>query len=860
MADMVKFTIDGKEVEAPAGELLVDAAKRIGINIPVFCSHPKLDPLGACRMCLVEIEGRRGRQLVTSCTTPVSEGLVVYYDSERAREARAGTLELLLINHPLDCPICDKGGECPLQEQTMEHGSGASHFVEEKHHKNKRYPISDWIILDQERCVVCWRCIRYLDEWEDKPQLGLYHRGGETVIDIAPGHPLDAKTSGNIVELCPVGALTSRVSRFSYRPWELSHTDSICTHCALGCNVRVDTRLNQVKRLLARNNPAVNDQWLCDKGRFAFGYMQHEARLTQPLVRKNGTLQPASWDEALDVVTAKLVEAAKQPQRAGAIGSAKVSNEANYLLQKFFRQYVHSNNVDFRHGGDIATAGRGIPSIAEFEKADLFVLFGVDMAENMPVLDLFLKRAVNRRHAKVLLINSRRVEDSRYGMLLQPAPGEEVLLLNGLSAELLKDEAIAKRGRRLSGYKAWVADMVSEPAAKLNLSEADFLTSVAMLRSAQRPLFLYGEAVAGGAAGVANVTALTNLALLLGAVDRVGYLPYDANAQGARDMGVLPDRWPGQIALDDEAALNRLQRQWGGTLLTEPGMTYNEMLRAAAQGDLDFLYVMGSDPAAEGMAAALQEVDFLVVSDLFLTETAKLADVVLPAADYVESDGTFTNVERRVQRAPKVVRAPGHAAPDWLILTHLAQRWPVVEEVEAAKRKKKGHGKMPNIWSYSSPQDVLQEIARVVPLYDGLTWEALGDEGKQWPAEALPLRTRLQSVTLPTLSRREFTHWLIAERVLYDAGQLFATTAQSKNLIVAPAVRINPHDLAATALTVGQEVQLTSPHGVVRLPLEVDENVSPGTLFVPLGLAGAPAEQLLDGHYGPVPVRIEVVA
>ncbi len=860
MADMVKFTIDGKEVEAPAGELLVDAAKRIGINIPVFCSHPKLDPLGACRMCLVEVEGRRGRQLVTSCTTPVSEGLVVYYDSERARAARAGTLELLLINHPLDCPICDKGGECPLQDQAMEHGNGESHFVEEKHHKNKRYPISDWIMLDQERCVVCWRCIRYLDEWEDKPQLGLYHRGGETVIDIAPGHPLDAKTSGNIVEMCPVGALTSRVSRFSYRPWELSHTDSLCTHCALGCNVRVDTRLNQVKRLLARENPAVNDQWLCDKGRFAFGYMQHESRLTQPLLRKNGTLQPASWEEALDAVTAKLVEASKQPQRVAAIGSAKVSNEANYLLQKFFRQYVHSNNIDFRHGSDIATAGRGIPSIAEFEKADLFVLFGVDMAENIPVLDLFLKRAVNRRHAKVLLINSRRVEDSRYGTLLQPAPGEEVLLLNGLSAALLKDEAIAKRAGRLSGYKAWLADMVSEPTAKLNLSESDFGGAVAMLRRAQRPLFLYGEAVAGGKSGAANVTALTNLALLLGAVDRVGYLPYDANAQGARDMGVLPDRLPGQIVLSDASAVSRLQRQWGGTVPAEPGLTYLGMLQAAAQGELDFLYVMGSDPAAEGMSEALQKVGFLVVSDLFLTETAKLADVVLPAADYVESDGTFTNLERRVQRAPKAVRAPGRAAPDWLILTHLAQRWPVVEEIKDPKRKKRGHGRTPNIWSYASPQDVLQEIARVVPMYAGLTWDALGDAGQQWPAEALPLRPRLQSVTLPTLSRRSFTHWLIAERVLYDAGQLFATTEQGHNLIMAPAVHINSHDLATASLAVGQEIQVTSPHGSVRLPLLVDENVSPGTLFVPLGLAGAPAEQLLDGQYGPVPARIEAVA
>ncbi len=858
MADMVKFTIDGKEVVAPKGELLIEAAKRIGINIPAFCSHPKLKPLGACRMCLVEIEGRRGRQLVTSCTTPVSEGLVVYYNSERAREARAGTLEMLLINHPLDCPICDKGGECPLQDQTMEHGNGTSHFVEEKHHKNKRYPISDWIMLDQERCVVCWRCIRYLEEWEDKPQIGLYHRGGETVIDIAPNHPLTAKTSGNIIELCPVGALTSRVSRFGYRPWELEHTDSICTHCSLGCNLRIDTRTNQVRRLMARENAYLNDQWLCDKGRFAFGYMQHEGRLTQPLVRQNGALRPASWEEALDLITAKLVAASKQPQRVGAVGSAKLSNEANYLLQKFFRQYAHTNNVDFRYGGDVVTDGRGTPSVAEFDKADLFVLFGVDIAENMPVLDLFLKRAVKLRQAKVLIIHPLQVEDSRYGVTLQPPPGEDALLLQSLAAALLKDEQVEKRVRRLGGYKSWQDDLTVVPAGQLGLADDDFRAAVELLRTAQRPLFLYGEAVAAGSAAQADVAALTNLALLAGAVDRVGYLPYDANAQGARDMGLLPDRLPGQRPLGDEKAVSRTQRQWGGTLPTEPGMTYRQMLDAAAAGKMDFLYVMGADPASEGAAEALQQVGFLVVSELFLTETAKMADVVLPAANYVEGDGTFTNLERRVQRAPKAVRAPGQAAPDWLILTHLAQYWPLPEPASGGSQKKqRSSGKLPVAWAYSSPQDVLQEITRVVPMYDGLTWDALGEAGRQWPADALPVAKRFQPVMLSTDSHNGYPYWLLTERVLYDSGLLFRTTAQGRNLIVAPAVHMHPADLAATKFAEGEQVKVTSPHGMVVLPLLADETVRRGTLFVPLSVDGAPAERLMAGGYGPVPVRLE---
>ena len=272
--DQVTLTIDNRAVTVPAGTLIVDAAAKLNIEIPVFCSHPKLDPVACCRMCLVEVIGPRGPQLMTACSVPVAEGMVVNTETEQVKATQEANLTFLLLNHPLDCPICDKGGECPLQDQTMRFGPGISELVEPKRRKKKHYHISDTIVLDQERCVICWRCIRYLKEWEDKPQLALFERGGETLIDIQPGKPVDAKTSGNIIDICPVGALTNRVARFAYRPWEIERTPSICNHCSVGCNMRLDTRTHRLRRIIGRENPQVNDQWICDKGRFAHGVGQ----------------------------------------------------------------------------------------------------------------------------------------------------------------------------------------------------------------------------------------------------------------------------------------------------------------------------------------------------------------------------------------------------------------------------------------------------------------------------------------------------------------------------------------------------------------------------------------------------------
>ncbi len=870
MAELVTITIDGKEYQVPAGIPLTRAMKKfIGIDIPTFCAHPRLEPVGACRQCMVEVETPRGPRLVTACTTRTTDGLVVHYSSERARAAREATLEFLLANHPLDCPICDKGGECPLQDQTLKHGPAVSHFLEEKTHKNKRYPISDLIMLDQERCVLCWRCIRYLEEWEFKPQLGLYHRGGESVIDIHPNHPLTAKTSGNIVDICPVGALTNRVARFHYRPWTwgpfprtLEQVPSVCVHCSQGCNLRIDVRTNTVRRIVARANMAVNDWWICDKGRFAQGFFNHEERLTQPLVRENGELRPATWEEALQRVVEGLHRwAEREPEAVGAIGSAKASNEANYLLQKFFRLMVDTNNIDHRDGGDVQADPRGLPAIEEIHKADLIVLVGIDLAEEHPVLANFYKRAVRRNGAKAVVIHPRRTEDANFGLYVPVLPAGEALLLNTLMARMVKQDRFAAAARRAAGgqeflnFLADFGDLSGLPGVS-----GETLDEVARLfAEAQAPLVLYGADVVRGRAASANAAALHNLGLLVGA-DRVAYIGPDANSMGARDMGVLPDRLPGHARVDDADARERFRRYWGSEVPEEPGLTYTQMLQAAAEGRLKALFVMAADPASEGAwaAAALEHLDFLVVQDIFLTETAKRADVVLPATTYAETDGTFTNMERRVQRAPRAFRPVGESRPDWEILVDLARRWPVREAGETRRKGKKGKkaARSPQArWEYASPQEVLREIARVVPQYAGLTWDALGESGAFASDEGLAPARRFQVVPPPVLPADErYPFHLVVERFLYDHGTLIRTTDRFANLLEQPAARLHPDDLARLGLKAGKQAIIASPHGEVTLPVVADASVQPGTVAIAYSLPGAPAETLL----GPTGVGVMV--
>ncbi len=823
MSDWITITIDGKEVKAKQGELLTEAAARAGIQIPVFCSHPKLDPLGACRMCLVETEGRRGKMLVTACTTPVNDGAVFYYNSPRAKDARSGTMELILANHPLDCPICDKGGECDLQDQAMEHSAGHSHYWEEKRHKDKNHPLSDLIVLDQERCVTCWRCIRYLEQWEDKPQLGLFNRGSATVIDKFPDAELDAYTSGNIVDICPVGALTNRLTRFRYRPWRLEHTDSICTHCGMGCNLRIDTRDFRVRRNVARTNMAVNDEWICDKGRFANGFVFSDQRLTQPLARIDGDLRPVSWSEALDRVVKGLkgIVANHGASSVGGIGSAKLSNEANYLLGKFMRGLVGTNNVDFREGAALKAERRGIPSLQAAREADLIVLMGVDPSEEMPVLANFLKRAAKRGGAPIIIVHPRRIELTKYpGVFFNPAPGEEPPLFDALTKAALQ-----------AGDKAapeWLAD--AEPTEAMQ-------KAAELLIKAEKPFIIYGADYAWGYGSGSIVQSLTNWIVASGHGDRLGFLHTQANAVGAADMGLLPDSLPGHRPLSDEAARQQLESLWQTSLSAQAGLGYSGMI-ASALGRIKALYIMGADPVGEkpSYKKELSSLDFLVVQDMFLTDTAQLADVVLPAASYVESSGTFTSTERRVQVAPQAAKAVGDSLPDWTILMHIARRY-APDKADA--------------WRTPSAEAIFAEITQAAPQYADFTWEGLGDSGQQWAWDALPARQEIvpYQASEPVPMDKTFNMHLIVGSLLWDDGNVFAATEQMTNL-GHKAAWLHPDDAAALGVFEGDSIAVRSRAASLELPLHLSSAVKQGCVFVPFSLKDAPVGELFD-EFGP---------
>lgn len=727
MADLLKVTIDGREAMVPKDATIVEAAKQVGIDIPVFCYHEKLTPVGACRMCLVEIE--KVPKLQAACSTPVSDGMVVKTGTPAVDKARKGMLEFLLTNHPLDCPVCDKGGECPLQDTTFKYGCDKSRFEEEKRHFQKPVRLSDRIVLDRERCIMCMRCVRFQREIAGDESLTLLNRGAQSMVGTLPGRTFDSPFSGNTTELCPVGALTSARFRFRARSWELKKTPSVCVLCSVGCNVKVESRDGEVLRLTSRDNPAVDDGWLCDWGRFTYDFVNDPARLSTPMIRRDGELVPASWDEALVAVANGLKEAVVDGgQAAGGLISPHATNEELYLFQKLLRTVLNSNNVDHGLHGSYSPSANGldaaIGTIAGLESAAVIVLAGADPLAKQPVLDLRLKKAAIKKGVSLLTISSKKTDLARLGRpWVQVRENSEGAAVKGLLRLLISEESLGKAAReRLGGEYDAVANGVAEYTPDVVEDVAGVPASVlkdaaTLLASTTKVAVLFPRPVPGSPEGLRE--ACEWLAAATGGLnDRAGGLfplSVAGNAQGAIDMGVLPNLAAGQ---------RPLERTSGA-----PGLSGSQMLEAAADGRLTALYIAGIDPAggdnAEQAKAALSQASFLVVQDIFLTPTARLAHVVLPAASFAEKDGTLTNLERRVQRLVAAVPCRGQARPDWQILASVANAL--------------GAG-----WSYSSAADVFNEIAATVPLYGRLRFEGLGPRGQRWqhPGEEEGLESR----------------------------------------------------------------------------------------------------------------------
>jgi len=700
--ELIHLTIDDTPVAVPPGTTVWAAAQHIGLEIPIYCYHPKMPPLGACRMCFVEIE-KMPKPPQTACTTVVSGGMVVHTRTEGVLKARRGVLEFLLISHPLDCPICDKGGECDLQDFTLRHGPGGTRFDLSKRHFPKPVPMSNDILLDRERCIHCQRCTRFSSEISMDNGLVMINRGFRMEVGTAPDHAFDSIFSGNTVEICPVGALTAATFRFKTRPWELKHTPSVCNNCSVGCNVRIDVRVDRVTRLMSRTNDTIDDGWLCNRGRWDFAFVNSQERLRTPLIRRNGQLGRATWDEALDQVASRFAAmlVSDGPWAIGGIGSTRTTNEEAYLFQKLLRQVLGSPNVDHHHGyfpgpRDPLTGRPWMMtnSIAKIEHASHIVLVASDPYQRQPILNLRIKKAM-RAGARISIINSDVTELDRFAIQKITIPQHGA----GAAAKVLLRTVLEQHGQNLHQHEHLCAKLQDETES-FRAAEESFELEVrthlqhlaSELVGAKEAIILYDE-MATLAPGCQDLAAdVQALAVVTGNIDRpgggVGPLFEDANSLGARDMGLLPDALPGY------------------QVPSESGMPYAEMLSSP---QVKVLYVMGANPARH--VSALKK-EFLVVQDIMLTETAQQADVILPAVTFAEKDGSMTNVDHHVQAIRgALLPLPGTKA-DWEILLELAHR-------------------LGQPWSYNDPRDVLREIAASNAFYTGLTWEDLGRQGRR---------------------------------------------------------------------------------------------------------------------------------
>lgn len=720
---MFKFTIDGLEIQAPKGTTVYQAAKSAGIDIPIFCYHDRMPPFGACRMCLVEVE--KMNKLQASCTLEVQDGMRITTQSQMAIDGRKEILELLLINHPLDCPICDRGGECPLQDNVLKYGPGLSRFFEDKRRFKKQLPLGPVLMLDRERCIVCARCTRFGDIVAKDHALQFIERGYRTEVGTKDGGTAKSKFIGNTIMICPVGALTSQVYRFRARPWDNDTSPSICTLCPVGCSLKLDSRDGELMRTRSRENKAVNDIWLCDKGWFGYEFGSSPERLVEPLIRKNGMLTPSTWEEAISLIASKMVEY-KKGKKLGALGGNPLTTEENYLFQQLFRKNLEVNNVDHRVGVPLIDEGiaPGMHiSMEELEKAPLIYLLGLDITEEFPVIWLTISQALNRG-AKVVFIGhyAPEIASSLSQVILHP-PGEEL-------KNLPKESGVFLLGRQY-------------------------------LASHQRSAIL------------SQLMQVQNSSLNL--------LEGRGNSQGARFAGMRP----------------------------ENGLNSWEML---TQENWDLLYVAGTNPALKFPKkvwnAFRKQLNFLVVQDLFLTETANEADVVLPVMAYTEKKGTFINIQGRPEQMHRGKEPPENVFSDAEIFLRLAQKL-----------------KSPLIFEKEFTEKLKQE--KIVFNFE-----------KNFSQKEIPLSKGL---------RATFCH------VLFDEGVRMQHNEHLSKLTPAPFVRIHP----SVGIEDGKEVVIKAEGNSLKARVKWDAGVAPETVVIPIGYKNLPVHELSPQLINGIEVGIE---
>jgi len=851
---MVTLTIDGIQVTVPPGTMILEAAEKAGIKIPTLCNNKRLMPFGSCRLCVVQQKGRRG--LIPACFNPVRSGMEILTNTPEILKARKIQLQLILISHPLECPVCDAGGQCQLQNLVYEYGVAENPFQGEKADTPTDH-VSPFIERNVDRCILCGMCVRICDEVVGANELSFMHRGWKTKIGTDFDRPMNCEFCGQCVSVCPVGALNDRIFLHKARVWDLQETNTTCAYCGVGCTLTVGTRDNQILRIRADEDLGINQGSLCVKGRFGWEYVHSPERLTSPLIKKDGSFVKASWDEALGSVAQRFEEIRAEKGGAALAGlcSPRLTNEELYLFQKFMRGVLGTNHLDHAGGYSYAAHlalrdslgyGASTNSINEIRKADVIMALRSDLSETHPVIKSEVVLAVKRRKAKLIVVNSRNIYLNKFSALnLLVKPGSEVALVNGMMQVILreglaKEEFIQSRTEGIEALRRSLESYSPEKVEAMTGLAAQSLTEAARLfAQAQRGVILISTGSASGRKDAPLALAASNLALLTGQVGResagVFILGEKNNAQGALDMGVTPGLLPGYADLQDAGERSRFEKVWKMAIPEELGLGALAILQAIEEGKIKGLYVVGENPVvtypdSTRTKKALSGLDFLVVQDCFLTETASLAHVVLPAVAFAEKEGTFTNVERRVQRVRSALRSMGLARPDLWIFQELA----------------KASGAP---FGRASAISTMEEIRKLVPLYGGMNYGRLDSSlGLQWPCPSPdhPGTPTLYEKDFPRgkgkfipaefeedIAGTEYPWFLVTGPTMFHSGSLSRMSPGLCRIQAESYVEVHPADARRIGLADSQKVALEGQRGRITIKASISERAAPGVLFIP---------------------------
>jgi len=887
----ISLTIDGIKVEVPEGATVLEAARKAGVYIPTLCYDEDLKPYGACRLCIVEIEKMRG--LPTSCTTPATDGMVVHTETPAVSQSRRITMELIMANHHGDCLTCAKNQNCELQTVARYLGVEQEHY--DRMRKSKTTVAIDdshpAFTRDLNKCILCGRCVRACNEIACVGAIDLAFRGNSARVSTFGDKPLlesICEGCGECLEHCPTGALIPKNAKQATR-----YVKTVCPYCGVGCSIYLGVRGNEIVEVRGDKESPVNKGGLCVKGRFGFDFVNHPDRLTSPLIRKEGwskdvevngnfkdIFREATWDEALDLVADRFLRMKSEhgPDSLGVLSSAKFTNEENYLVQKFTRAVIGTNNVDhcarLCHASTVAGAaiafgdGAMSNSISDFKKADLLFIIGSNTTECHPIIGRYVRQAV-KNGTGLIVADPRTIQLAKKATVhLRQKPGTDVALLNAMMNVILEEglydkQFVEERTEDFELMAATVKNYTPEMAEEITgVPKSQIIRAARLFASAQRSCVLYGMGITQHTTGTDNVKSIANLLMMTGNMGRegTGFSPLRGqnNVQGACDMGALPNVFPGYQPVTNPEAREKFEKAWNCKIKDTPGLPVTEMIEVASRGKIKAMYILGenpilSEPYAIHTRRALQELDFLVVQDIFPTETAVLADVILPAAAFAEKDATYTSTERRVQKLRKAVEPPGEARPDWQIISMLAD-------------------KMGYPFSYRDTEEINEEMVSLTPIYGGIHYDRLENSyGLQWPC-----RDREDPGT-PTLHEGEFSRGLgkfhaveyrpPAESVSPDyplilttgrilehwhTGSMSRRTKVLNDLHPNGAIDIHPDDALKLGIVDGDLISVASERGKIEAPVNITDKTSPGLAFMAFHWKESPANVLTNAALDPV--------